>query len=144
MRLTRRGAPVRLTGQPLQLLMLLVEEPGRIVTREEIRVRLWPDTTVEFDHSLDVALHRLRTALGDNARSPVFIESVPRVGYRFLGPVRTLRSRTPARWSPSARMTVYALVGVIAILFLLLVVSRRQYGEVIMRQPHASRAAPVH
>lgn len=63
LRLTRGGRPVRLTGQPLQLLTLLLDEPGRLVTREEIRTRLWPDTTVDFDHSLDVALNRLRAVL---------------------------------------------------------------------------------
>ena len=87
-RLSRSGAPVKLQDLPFRLLVLLVERPGEIVSREEVRQRLWPeDTFVEFDNSLGVAVRKLREALRDNADTPLFIETVPRRGYRFLAPV---------------------------------------------------------
>src|SRR5437762_831955 len=115
-RLARDGRPVRLTGQPLKLLNLLLEEPGRLVTREEIRTRLWPDITVDFDHSLDVALSRLRTTLGERAKEAVFIETVPRVGVRFIAGVQ-VQAATPAapRVRPLAvRVGLYALTAIVA------------------------------
>jgi DNA-binding winged helix-turn-helix (wHTH) protein len=106
LRLTRGGRPVRLTGQALQLLIVLTAEPGRLVTREEIRTRLWPQTTVDFEHSLDVALNRLRAVLGDSAKQPIFIETVPRAGYRFVAHVRTEKDilRATRGWSIAARV----------------------------------------
>lgn len=87
-KLLRQGAPVKLQEQPLRVLCLLLERPGEIVTREELRQSLWPEGTyVEFDGSLNAALKRLRFALGDDADNPIFIETVPRRGYRFLAPV---------------------------------------------------------
>jgi DNA-binding winged helix-turn-helix (wHTH) protein/tetratricopeptide (TPR) repeat protein/TolB-like protein len=86
--LLRRGAPVKIQDQPLRVLCLLLERPGQVVTREELRQKLWPEGTyVEFDGSLNAALKRLRSALGDNAESPVFIETLPKRGYRFVAPV---------------------------------------------------------
>ena len=75
---------VRLTGQAVDLLCLLLERPGDVITREEIQRRLWPDTNVAFEHSLDVVLSRLRAALGDKSASARYIETVPRKGYRFI------------------------------------------------------------
>jgi DNA-binding winged helix-turn-helix (wHTH) protein/tetratricopeptide (TPR) repeat protein len=87
--LTRGSVRVRLQEQPFQLLLLLVERAGQIVSREEIRNRLWPQNTfVEFDKSLGVAVLKVREALGDEASNPRFIETVPRRGYRFIAPVR--------------------------------------------------------
>src|SRR5262249_49990171 len=81
------GLRVRLQEQPLRLLLLLLERPGEIVTREEVRQALWPaDTFVDFDHSLATALAKLRTALGDSARSPRFIQTVAGRGYKFVAP----------------------------------------------------------
>jgi len=140
LRLTRRGKRLRLSGQPLQLLILLLDEPGRLVTREQIRTRLWPDTTVDFEHSLDVALNRLRAALGDSAKQPVFVETVPRVGYRFVAEVRTemdVRPWTRGR-SLAARVGLYALTAIIAALVALAVV-HRHYGRIIERTSHSSR-----
>jgi Tol biopolymer transport system component/DNA-binding winged helix-turn-helix (wHTH) protein len=89
--LTRAGVPVRLQEQPFQLLLVLLERPGQVVTREELRQRLWPpDTFVDYDDGLNVALRKLRRALGDSAESPRFVETVPRVGYRFLADVQAL------------------------------------------------------
>ena len=86
--LTKSGVRVRLQDQPFQILALLLENPGRTVTREELQEKLWPgDTFVEFDAGLNTAMKKLRTALGDAADSPRFIETVPRRGYRFVAPV---------------------------------------------------------
>ncbi len=86
--LRRNGSKVRLQEQPFQVLAELIERPGQVVTREELRNRLWPaDTYVDFDHSLNAAIRRLRDALGDSAENPTFVETVARRGYRFLAPV---------------------------------------------------------
>src|SRR3954463_5514677 len=86
--LRRSGLKVKLQEQPFQLLLQLLEKPGEVVTREELRNRLWPaDTFVDFDHSLNAAIRRLRDALGDSAENPTFVETVARRGYRFLAPV---------------------------------------------------------
>ncbi|HKU25744.1 MAG TPA: winged helix-turn-helix domain-containing protein, partial [Candidatus Sulfotelmatobacter sp.] len=86
--LRRQGHKVKLQDQPFQVLTRLLERPGEIVTREELRGRLWPaDTFVDFDHSLNAAIRRLRDALGDSAENPRFVETVARRGYRFLAPV---------------------------------------------------------
>src|SRR5947207_11015605 len=84
------GHPVRLSAQAVDLLALLLERPGELITREEIERRLWPDRNVNFHHSLDVVVNRLRTVLGDKGASPRYIETVPRKGYRLLEPVTTL------------------------------------------------------
>jgi TolB-like protein/DNA-binding winged helix-turn-helix (wHTH) protein len=86
--LTRNGAKIRLPQQPIQVLSLLLERHGEIVTREELRRRLWPsDVFVDFDHGLNKSIQKLRDALGDSAGSPRYIETIPRIGYRFIGPV---------------------------------------------------------
>jgi Tol biopolymer transport system component/DNA-binding winged helix-turn-helix (wHTH) protein len=86
--LRRNGLKVKLQEQPFQVLSLLLERPGEVVTREDLRNRLWPaDTFVDFDHSLNAAIRRLRDALGDSAENPTFVETVARRGYRFLAPV---------------------------------------------------------
>lgn len=86
--ISNEGRKSRLQGQPLQLLELLLRNPGQIVTREQIRRHLWPDgTIVEFDHSVNAAVKRLREALDDDAEKPAFIETIPRRGYRFIAAV---------------------------------------------------------
>src|ERR1700728_4298658 len=86
--LRRNGTRVKLQEQPFQVLALLLAKPGSVVTREDLRERLWPaDTFVDFDHSLNAAIRRLRDALGDSAENPIFVETVARRGYRFLAPV---------------------------------------------------------
>jgi TolB-like protein/tetratricopeptide (TPR) repeat protein len=88
LREVRRGAAVavRLQEQPFQLLALMLDRPGDVVTREDIRLRLWPDgTSVDFEHSVNAAIKRLRAALGDEAGKPRFVETIPRRGYRFIG-----------------------------------------------------------
>lgn len=86
--LRRSGSKVKLQEQPFQILAMLLERPGEVVTREELQKKLWPaDTFVDFDHSLNAAIRRLRDALGDSAENPRFVETVARRGYRLLAPV---------------------------------------------------------
>lgn len=78
----------RLVGQPLELLLNLLDRPGELVSREELRQRLWPaDTFVDYDHGLNAAVNKLREALNDTADNPRFIQTIPRRGYRFIAPV---------------------------------------------------------
>jgi cholera toxin transcriptional activator len=86
--LRKQGRRLSLQVQPFEVLVMLLERPGELVTRAEIRERLWPDGTfVDFDHSLNTAVNKVRDALGDSAGSPRFIETLARRGYRFVGPV---------------------------------------------------------
>lgn len=95
--LKRHGIPIRLQEQPFRILRLLLEHPGEIVTREELRTRLWPEGTfVEFDGSLNTALMKLRAVLNDDPDNPRFVETVPKKGYRFIAPVKVLNETAPA------------------------------------------------
>ncbi len=86
--LRKHGLRLKLPEQPFQVLIVLLEKPGEIVTREELRDRLWPgDTFVDFDHGLNNAVMRLREVLGDASENPRFVETIPRRGYRFIAPV---------------------------------------------------------
>jgi len=86
--LRQRGQKIKLQEQPLQVLAALLERPGEVVTREELRSKLWSaDTFVDFDHSLNAAIKRLRDALGESAEAPIFVETLARRGYRFIGNV---------------------------------------------------------
>ncbi|HWX36245.1 MAG TPA: winged helix-turn-helix domain-containing protein [Steroidobacteraceae bacterium] len=85
--LAKRGRRVRLQEQPFQLLAMLLERPGELLTREELSSKLWPNTIVDFDHGLNKAVAKIREALGDSAENPRFIETVARRGYRFLADV---------------------------------------------------------
>lgn len=87
--LQKQGRKIRLEGQPIQILICLLEKPGELVTREELRQRLWPaDTFVNFEHGLNAAVKRLRQALNDSAENPRFVETLPRRGYRFIAPMQ--------------------------------------------------------
>src|SRR6267142_4785285 len=86
--LHKQGQKVKLQQQPFQVLVALLQRPGELVSREELRTKLWPaDTFVDFDHSLNAAVKRLRDALGDSADAPVFVETLARRGYRFIGSI---------------------------------------------------------
>src|SRR5438874_4839054 len=86
--LRKGGTKVRLQEQPLQILEILLGQPGKVVTREELQRRIWPsDTFVDFDHGINNAIKRLREALGDTAETPRYIETLPRRGYRFKAAV---------------------------------------------------------
>ena len=104
------AARVRLQEQPFAILQLLLDRPGQVITREELRRKLWPDGTfVDFEHSLNAAVKRLRSALGDDADHPTFIETLPRRGYRFIaGLAHASPSSPPSRAAeePRARLAV--------------------------------------
>src|ERR1700756_3699991 len=86
--LRKHGRRIRLQDQPLRVLAMLVERPGEVVTRDELRLQLWPaDTFVDFDHGLNSAVARLRESLNDSAEQPRYVETVPRRGYRFIGAI---------------------------------------------------------
>ncbi len=101
--LRKRGSKLRLSGQPFEILRLLLERPGEVISREELRGRLWAsDTFVDFEHGLNAAINKLREILGDSTAHPHYIETVPRRGYRFIAHVQA----GPARpWSPRVRVT---------------------------------------
>jgi DNA-binding winged helix-turn-helix (wHTH) protein/tetratricopeptide (TPR) repeat protein len=133
--LTRNGVRVKIQDQPLRVLILLLERPSEIVSREEMRSRLWPDGTfVDFDGSLNVILKKLRSAIDDDSENPRFIETVPRRGYRFIAPVMATGiaelaagrpiaaegadARPTQNLSPSERKTprlVYAVVTLVLV-----------------------------
>jgi len=98
------GLKIDLQGQPFQILLALLERPGELVTREDLKNRLWPsDTFVDFDHSLNRAVNRLREALKDSAEHPRFVETLPRRGYRFIAPLDGLASDTAEATRSSQR-----------------------------------------
>ena len=88
--LRKGGARIRLQEQPFQVLAMLLERPGDVVTRDGLRQKLWPaDTFVDFDHSLNTAVNKIRETLGDSASNPRFVETLARRGYRFIAPVQS-------------------------------------------------------
>ncbi len=118
--LRKQGMKIKLQGQPIEILRLLLDQPGEVVTREELQRKLWPsDTFVDFEHSLNAAVKRLRDALDDSADTPRYVETLARRGYRFIAPADGLapaaaRSRT-VRWiglgAVAALVLLAALVG---------------------------------
>jgi DNA-binding winged helix-turn-helix (wHTH) protein/Tol biopolymer transport system component len=90
MELRKNGRLIRLQEQPCRVLAILAERPGELVTREELQAQIWGDTFVDFDHSLNKAVNRIREALNDNPGAPQFVETVPRRGYRFIAPISAL------------------------------------------------------
>jgi TolB-like protein/DNA-binding winged helix-turn-helix (wHTH) protein len=95
--LRKQGVKIKLQDQPFQVLLLLLEKPGEVVTREELQKRIWPaDTFVDFDHGIANAVKRLRDALSDSRENPRFIETLPRKGYRFIASAQTTPSSTPS------------------------------------------------
>ncbi len=96
--LRKRGVRVRLQDQPFRVLEALLEKPGSVVTREELKERLWAqDEFVEFDKSLNTAVQKIRQALNDSAETPRFVETIPRRGYRFVAPVQaTVSGEVPS------------------------------------------------
>lgn len=110
--LRKQGVKIKLQEQPFQILAMLLEQPGQVVTREELRSRLWPsDTFVDFDHSLNKAINKLRDALGDTAESPRYVETLPRRGYRFLGSIDGARDALPKRGGPIDSIAVFPLAN---------------------------------
>src|SRR5215470_15606547 len=121
--LRKGGLKLKFSGQPFQVLAILLERPGDVVTREELQKRLWPDSFVDVEHNLNTAVNKIREVLGDSAESPRFVETLPRRGYRFIGelerpvepavPVLTVK---PDRDSQSRQAWLKIAAGVVAIL----------------------------
>src|SRR5579864_1481611 len=115
--LRKEGMRLRLEGQPLAILQMLLDRPGELVTREELLKKLWPgDTFVDFEHSLNAAVKRLRAALNDSADQPHYIETLARRGYRFIAPVNAAGTEAGAVASvvaptPAVAQTPLALGG---------------------------------
>jgi TolB-like protein/DNA-binding winged helix-turn-helix (wHTH) protein/Flp pilus assembly protein TadD len=110
--LRKRGVKLRLQGQPVQVLAILLESAGNLVSREELRSQLWPaDTFVDFDHSLHNAIGRIREVLGDSTETPCYIETLPRRGYRFIAPVTGVEIQPPGPTTQSGQSSE-ASVGV--------------------------------
>jgi DNA-binding winged helix-turn-helix (wHTH) protein/tetratricopeptide (TPR) repeat protein len=132
-KLTKAGIRIRLQAQPLQILALLLDRPGQLVTRDEIRQKLWSqDTFVEFDDALNTAVRKLRTALNDSADNPRFLETIPRRGYRFVAPVAwtpeptTVIPNTP-RVRPHPYLYLYLLLVAALILAVAAVAAFRHF-----------------
>jgi len=160
-RLTRKLEPVRLAGQALELLCLLAQRPGEVVTRDEIKQALWPGSNQDLEHSLNVLVNRLRRTLGDSGANPEFIETVPRRGFRLLvpvvnqnsgadpslladpnGDVEQRRPRLPVAHAVLRRAVPYILVALMAALAAILFVRTRYDRFVPPEQPRIS-AHPV-
>ena len=137
--LRKNGVKLRLQEQPLQVLLMLLERPGDVVTREELQERLWPDGTfVDFDKGVNTAVQKVRDALGDSPDTPRFVQTLPRRGYRFIYPVERrirpglLRRAAPggqasgdAASSAPARRVVWLLVGAAITVALLILLAAR-------------------
>jgi len=124
--LRKHGRKLKLSGQPFQVLAVLLERPGEVVTRGELEKRIWPDTFVDVDHNLNAAINKVREVLGDSPMNPRFVETLPRRGYRFIaavsngGPVRedSEPAKEPPRKKPipgwvylAVAMAALAIVG---------------------------------
>ncbi len=160
--LFREGRKLRMQEQPFQVLVALLERPGEVVTREDLRQRLWPsDTFVDFDHSLNTAINKLRDTLGDGAANPRFIETLPRRGYRFIAPVQTIDSGVSAsnivppspelkrefsgtelpKAHPTIARSLFGLLQVMYLLFYTLALWRLE--EVVRRAGEIHLGAPL-
>src|SRR5437762_1762673 len=115
--LRRQGVRIKLQEQPFHVLTVLLQRPGEVVSREELRSQNWPaDTFVDFDNSLNTAINKLREALGDSADNPRFIETLPRRGYRFIAPVTGVGSASGV--SAAARTRSRKIVVTVAVVVL--------------------------
>ena len=155
--LRKNGRRVRLQEQPFRVLALMLDKPGRVVTREELQEKVWPDTHVDFDHSLNTAINKIREALGDTAANPRFLETLPGRGYKFLAPVEGATAQTnrvesvppkedPERTIRRQRLALIGLAATFAIATLVLFLSRRS-GEPSRTSPlrrySITRAEPL-
>jgi len=157
--LRKQGRRLRLQGQPFSLLVFLLERAGNVVTREELREKLWPaDTFVDFDHSLNTAVNKIREVLGDSASSPRFVETLARRGYRFLGEVQWQKdadaiavpqkqleiSASRASELPSAhRGMTRSLFGLIQVMFLIFYVEALLHWQGVDRISWRDSGSPL-
>jgi len=131
--LRRDGRKVRIQDQPFRILALLLDRAGQIVPREELRERLWPAEFVDFDHSLNAAIRKLREALGDSAENPRFVETLARRGYRFIAPV-SWDGETPKPAQSKSRIGFAAMFAVLIIAAI---------GWLILRKPPVAAANTI-
>jgi cholera toxin transcriptional activator len=155
--LRKQGRRIRLQDQPFAVLTLLLERPGVIVTREELREKLWPeDTFVDFDHSLNTAVNKVREVLGDSATNPRFVETIARRGYRFMGEVISSEPQTTVAEKkrqvladeenelPAAhRGTTRLLFGLIQLMYLIFYLEALLHWQGVDRISHLDAGAPV-
>ena len=117
--LRKDGVKLKFGGQPFQVLAILLERPGDVVTREELQKRLWPDTFVDVERNLNTAVNKIREVLGDSAENPRFIETLPRRGYRFIGelesPAQTAVPVEPNHGRHPRQLWLKIAAGVLAI-----------------------------
>ena len=141
--LRKKGMKIRLQGQPVEILLMLLQRPGEIVTREELQKKLWPaDTFVDFEQGLNNAMNRLRVALDDDAETPHFVETLPRRGYRFIGSLNGSEQAPAADAKPSSRLgpglRVAALGALAVIAMAAVLVGLNVHGwrdRLLMRSP---------
>lgn len=111
--LRREGSIVPLQPQPAGVLALLVQRAGELVTREEIQAAIWPDRVVDYEQGLNYAIRKIRSALGDDADTPRYVETLPRRGYRFAAPVERVPTSAAGRERPSGRVVAYSLAALL-------------------------------
>jgi TolB-like protein/DNA-binding winged helix-turn-helix (wHTH) protein/Tfp pilus assembly protein PilF len=142
--LRKNGARVKLEGQPFQVLALLLERPGELVTREELQKTLWPaDTFVDFEHSINDAVKRLRQALGDSADAPRFIETLPKRGYRFIYPIDGTAADARSASVTSRRWWITGAVAVPVLLAGVLVANVGSLRDRILGRPAAGEITSI-
>jgi DNA-binding winged helix-turn-helix (wHTH) protein len=114
--LRKKGMKIRLQGQPVEILAILLQRPGETITREELQKKLWPaETFVDFEQGLNNAMKRLRASLDDSAENPHFIETLPRHGYRFIGSVNGSEQTRAVEGNATRSIRLRAL-GAVAVL----------------------------
>jgi TolB-like protein/DNA-binding winged helix-turn-helix (wHTH) protein/Tfp pilus assembly protein PilF len=130
--LYKHGIRLRLQEQPFQLLLLLLERPGEVVSREELRQKLWASTThVDFDHCLNIAMNKLRDALGESAENPRYIETLPKRGYRFIGTVERPGAAAAAATRAEAEASIAPASGEPAASGTTVVIGRRELAWIL-------------
>ena len=143
--LRKNGSKLKLAGQPFQVLAILVERPGELVTREELQKRLWPDTFVDVDHNLNTAINKIREVLGDSAENSRFVETLSRRGYRFIAPVNggvpipKLPEAAIPLDRPKTRGRLFSSALVTTIVTIILAVSVVALSKTVFRTPSAPR-----
>src|SRR5437899_9267170 len=156
--LFKQGIKIKLQQQPFRVLALLLEHPGEVVTREDLRQAIWPaGTFVEFDVGVDAAIHKLRTALGDSAENPRLVETLPRRGYRFIATVdgaiaeeASTAARAVPGWSRALRRLAVgaaAVAGILGVVVGMAILARRHRagdigaGSSVVVMPFENRTA---
>ena len=136
--LRKGGLKLKLTGQPFQVLAILLERPGAVVTREELQKRLWPDTFVDVEHSLNTSINKIREVLGDSAESPRFVETLPRRGSTVgsvigTGHAPATEAKPSGKPGPGFRVASLAALAVIAMVAVLLGLNGGWRGRIFDR-----------